>query len=380
MAQLETNRLVRKEVMLGVLRDPQLLNENHLGLTIAPFQEVASDDVIFDYTMGLQVGLAPARAEDAESELAQKDETVGTGRASIIDWALKDHYDPSDVTRFREAFLLGQTAGVESFPLTVRQATQGFQQRIARDAVIRRRKLDNRIEWLIMQALFTGGIDYNDGKVIFSVDYGRPTLQNAGGPPSGGASATAWTGSDCDPIDDTLDVVDYMRDTYGVRITRALCSSKILRNALNSDKFAARSGMTGATGGKPVDPRYLIDGWGYEAAIAVIERATGVRFIPYDGVYRTRAINSTTPANNRYSPEDKIVFLPDAADVAELDDAVGFAATLTSPHPEGNWQSGYYEWERETVDPWGQDMGTGIKAFPVFPHLDLSYVLKVIPS
>jgi hypothetical protein len=57
---------------------------------------------------------------------------------------------------------------------------------------------------------------------------------------------------------------------------------------------------------------------------------------------------------------------------------IGFAKTLTSPHPMGNWQPGFYEWERETVDPWGYDVGTGVKAFPVFPHMDLTYTLTVL--
>jgi hypothetical protein len=56
---------------------------------------------------------------------------------------------------------------------------------------------------------------------------------------------------------------------------------------------------------------------------------------------------------------------------------LGFGKTLTSPHPEGNWQSGFYEWERETEDPWGTDRGTGIKAFPVFPYMQ--YTFTMIP-
>jgi hypothetical protein len=65
--------------------------------------------------------------------------------------------------------------------------------------------------------------------------------------------------------------------------------------------------------------------------------------------------------------------------VAALDDTIGFGATLTSPHPEGNWTSGFYEWERDTgPDPWGFDRGNGIKAFPVMPHMELSYAMRVL--
>lgn len=364
------DRLVAKEVALGTIREyPQ--PEGHIGLSlIAPFKSVESDDVIFDYTQGLLTGLAPARAEDAEAELAQKDESVGYGRASVIDWAIKDHYDASDVTRFREALLLGQT-NTGSFPLTIGSMTDGFAERLARDTLIRRRKLDNRLEWLIMKSLENGEIDYDDGKVKFTVDWGRP----------GGNSTTVgtlWSSASSDPINDVGEVQDAAWDDYSIRLTRGIASQKVIRNILNSDKFAARSGFAGA--GNPdlnVDPRYLIDGWGFEAARAVFERATGVTLIPYDAVYRVRGSGSSI-TNKRFLSDDKVILLPSPQDIEAVDDTVGFAATLTSPHPEGNWQTGYYEWERSTVDPWGYDTGTGIKAFPVFPHLEWTYTLTVL--
>lgn len=374
MAPIPQDRLVRKEVSLGQIREMEP-PQTHLGLRlIAPFRDVQSDDVIFDYTRGLVAGLAPARAEDAESELAQKDESVGTGRASIIDWALKDHYDPSDVTRYREALIIGGLAGATSLPLTVTSMTEEFQGRLARDTALRRRKLDNRMEWLIMTALETGAIVYNDGKIKFSVDFGRPANQTDEAPPGG-----LWSLTSSDPIGDGLFVRQFMRDTYGVTIGRALASERVINSILNSDRFAARSGMTGATGGAPVDPRYLIDGWGPAAAAAVYQRATGITLTAYDAVYRTRPIGSNTITNNRFFSDTKILYLPSDADIDEIDDTVGFAATLTSPHPEGNWTPSFYEWEKDTgPDPWGQDKGNGIKAFPVFPHMEMTYTQTVL--
>src|SRR5690606_34113709 len=151
----------RKEVSLGAIRE-KLPPQDHIGLTqIAPFLEVESDDVIFDYIGShLQDGLAPARAEDAESQLAQKDDLVyGQGRASVIDWAQKDRYTASDVTRYREDLLVQQQiqgAGVNlNFNYTGR-AVEQFRQRIARDDSSRKRRLDNRLEWLIMTGFVAG--------------------------------------------------------------------------------------------------------------------------------------------------------------------------------------------------------------------------------
>src|SRR6478735_6233152 len=106
MATPPQDRLIRKETALQTIRalEPP---QGHIGLSIAPFRSVASDDVIFDYAKPTVTGLAPARSEDAESELAQKDTIFGgTGRAAILDWAQKDHYSASDVSRYREQALL----------------------------------------------------------------------------------------------------------------------------------------------------------------------------------------------------------------------------------------------------------------------------------
>ena len=376
MAQLAQDRILRKEVALGVVREipPP---ENHIGLQIAGWLEVESDDVIFSYVMADTDGLAPARAEDSESELAMKDSTVGTGRASIIDWAIKDHYDPSDISRYREFQQLAElAAGGGSMPLSfVGRMIDGFDQKVARDTARRRRKLDNRAEWLIMTALETGSIAYNDGKIKFTVSYGRPAGQQNQAPASGLWNAANAAASD--PLGDLETVKETMYNTYSVNITRAITSRRVLRSIMLSQKFRANTFWSGA------DPRYMtVNGGPLTVAnsVAFIEQATGIQFTVYDAVYRTRALGSTTIVNNRFTNDDKIILLPDPADVAELSDTeLGFGRMLTSPHPEGNWTPGYYEWEKDTgPDPWGRDFGTGIKMFPVFPHLELSYVLDVL--
>lgn len=364
--ELPQDRLVRKEVALGVVREYQL-PENHIGLSlIAPWHEVESDDVIFEYSMGLTAGLAPARAEDAESELAQKDETSGFGRASIIDWSLKDHYRVSDVTRYRESLILRDQVGQDSFPLTIQNMTEGFERKVARDTLRRRRKLDNRIEWMITQAIETGEIVYNDGNIKFSVDYGRPADQ------TGDAVTTTWDQATSDPIGDLLARQEEAHDRYGVRLNRAILSRKVLHSMFNSERF--QNTLIGD------NPLYTVRDWGPEAAAQIVSRATDIEFIVYDSVYRTRPIGSTTATNNRFLSDNHVILLPATEDVNEVDDTeIGFAKTLTSPHPEGMWTPGYYEWEKERRDPWSYDIGTGVKAFPVFPHLELTWDMVVLP-
>lgn len=362
------DRLVRKEVSLGVIREYEP-PQDHIGQTFAPLKEVATDDVIFGYLRGLSAGLAPARAEDAEAELASKDDSVAIGRASIIDWSTKDHYSASDVMRWKEAINAMEMLGPDAMPLTFRSQAQDFQAKLARDAMRRRRMLDNRLEWLTMKALDLGAIAYDDGRIKFTVNYGRPSGQQDIAPPSG----NLWSSTAADWIADIEAIQQLAVDNYGVRLTRAIYSKKIKRNARKSTQWAAAMTPTG-TG----NPKYVVPGWSDQAAVDFVSEQTGVTFIEYDSVYRTRPMGSNTTTNNRFTREDYLILLPDPADIDALDDSIGFGATLTSPHPEGNWQPGFYEWEQSTKDPWGHDAGSGIKAFPVFPHLDKTWVVKVL--
>jgi hypothetical protein len=376
------DRLVRKETSLGAIREKPVPNE-HIGLAqIAPWLDVDTDDVIFEYIKGgLQEGLAPARAEDAEAELAQKDELLyGQGRASIIDWSLKDRYSASDVTRYREDLFLQQNAAGVLAQLNYNftgRTVEDFNRRLARHDNLRRRKLDNRLEWLIMSGLFDGVISYNDGKIKFTVDYGRPAGQHNQAPAGG-----LWGTTTSDPIGDLLAVNQTMLNTYGVKLTRGIISTRILNSIWKSDRFLAAVGMpiVGGTPNKPLDPNYLgLAGYTPEGALRVVENATGISFTVYDGYYRTRAIGGQTFTNVRFTADDKVCLLPSEGDLGEIDDTeIGFAKTLTSPHPEGNWSSGYYEWEDETKDPWMHVRGSGVKAFPVFPYLEYTYTMDVL--
>jgi hypothetical protein len=382
---LPLDRLVRKEVALGSIREKEP-PQDHIGLQmIAPWLEVASDEVIFDYIRGgLQEGLSPARAEDAEAELSQKDDLgYGQGRASIIDWALKDKYTASDVTRYREALLISQRLEGTTADLRfndIGRTVEDFNKRLARHDALRRKKLDNRMEWLIMQALFTGLITYNDGKVKFTVDFQRPGAQTNVAPTSGlwnvANAATA------DPIGDLLALNEAHFNTYGVYLKRAVASKKILNGLYKLAKFrdAFLFGMgVRDSGGKDWDPNYLGSGFGPNGARQLLSDQTGIEFVEYDSVYRTRNIGSQTFTNVRFSPDDVIALMPLESDLGEIDDTeIGFAKTLSAPHPEGDWAAGFYEWEDEKRDPWMHVRGSGVKAFPVFPYMEYTQTLKVL--
>lgn len=382
MAIPDTKRLIRKTVSLGAIREKEIPRP-HIGLAqIAPFLNVPTDDVIFSYLKDTsQETLAPARAQDAESRLRQNDTFLfGDGKASLIDWAYKNKYTASDVMNYRDdieaAAALPQTStGQISRSQT---AADQFRKRVVRDDNSRKQGLDDRLEWLIMTGFDLGVITYNDGHVIFQTNFQRPAGQHQQAP----ASAVLWdAGVDHDPVGDIRAMNNYMFTTYGIKLRKALISTKAINTVWKSKFWTATLFPVGIVGtaAAPLNLDYLAPAWDEQAAIALLQRATGVTFQVYDSFYKTRAIGSTTITNQRFTSERDIIFYPDMADLAEIDNTeIGFAKTLTSPHPEGNWQAGFYEWEEEFTDPWMHVRGSGIKAFPIFPYLKYTYSMRVL--
>lgn len=370
------DRLIRKESALGAIREiaPP---EDHIGLNLFPFFEVPHDDFFFDYIKGDATGLAPARAQDAESELAQKDFFIsGQGRGSIIDWAIKDHYDPSDVNNFRElenVARLIQEGGQTQVPGSLQSSLNELPFKLARDSAQRRRRLDNRIEHIIMTSLVTNTYTYNDGRVSFATPWGRPTDQTDEAPASG-----TYAGVDGDPIGDWVAVDEFMYERYGVNMKRCIMGRKVANAFYRSKFWGARTGLITNASSTPVNPRYLMEGWGPVGALQAVADATGIQPTIYDSVYRTRPIGSNTFTNNRFIPDDVIIFLPDEADIVDFDSSpLGLGKVCTSPHIEGNGGAGFYEWEMSTKDPWSYSVGTGIKMYPIFPHMELTYTMKL---
>lgn len=370
--------LLAQEVNLGIVRELVPPTE-HIGLSIAPWHDVAADDVVLDHVFGSTSGLAPARAQDAESTLWTDTEFYGgQSRAAIMDWAEKNHYTASDVLGYREMMSVVEdmTGKDGKLPFYIKSMLDGFQGKMLRHTVGRRQRLDNRIEWLIMEAMSKGYISYNDGKIRFNVNFGRPADQHDQAPKSG-----SYAGEDHDPIGDILAIQAKVYKATGCTINKAECSQKYLNSFYLSKRFR---GLTGFTPGsiEAEDMPYLAPGFGPQTAIDIVERQTGVKFRASDNVLRTagpRVGGKNTTVNTRYFPEDQVIFYVDGNQVAAYDDTeIGFAKTLTSPHPANNWNTGFYAWEKDYgVDPYGHDIGSGVKAFPVFPHMELTYTMKV---
>lgn len=368
--------LMSRRVHLGIVRELTPPDKN-IGLNFVPFMDVDADDVILDYLRGTGSGLAPAVSPDAEAELFQdSDDVTGQVKASIMDWRLKSRYSATDIHQYFEAKQVLEEAannGTTIPTTTLGSLTRSIDNKVARDTVRRKQALDNRIEWLIMKGIVDARIQYDDGKIKFDVDYKRPAGNNK---VDGVGGFTAdYSGDTHDPINQIIEQKQEAFDTHGVDINRMLVSRKFANSLFRSSKFVPRTGFAPSAG---VDPKYVLEGWGPQAAIDIIQRECDVQLIINDNVFRQRNPLTGVIQNVRYQPDNKVLFLPDESQLAAYDDTdLGFGKILTSPHPMNDFNPGWYAWEAETTDPWVRFVGTGIKAFPVLPHMELTYTWTV---
>ncbi|AKC02747.1 major capsid protein [Gordonia phage Gmala1] len=364
--------LMARRVHLGIVRE-LTPPEGNIGLNFVPFMDVEADDVIMDYLRGTGSGLAPAVSPDAEAELFQdSDDVTGQIKASIMDWRLKSRYSATDIHQYFEAKQVLEDAAKNGTTIpttTLGSLTKKIDNKVARDTVRRKQALDNRIEWLIMKGLVDARIQYDDGKIKFDVDFKRP---------AGNVKVDGVGGVDLDYSSDTHDPINQIIaqkqaafDDHGVDLSRMLVSRKFANSLFKSSKFMPRTGFAPSAG---VDPKYVLEGWGPKAAIDIIQRECDVELIINDNVFRQRNPLTGVIQNVRYQPENEVLFLPNEAQIAAYDDTeLGFGKILTSPHPMNDFNPGWYAWETETTDPWVRFVGTGIKAFPVLPHMELTY-------
>jgi len=368
-----------KEVALGTVRDLPV-DQRFLWPRFAPLLDKPADEFTFQVEVHGSDLMAPAADESAESETYEDDTFFGEGRGSVIDWRINNRTKPSDVNNARlleQAMAQYRSTGAV-IPTQFQAQAQQYSTKLTRDAIKRRQMLDFRLEWMFTQGLSTGAINYDNGKGFrFQTPFGLPVDQLNQAP----ASTVLWdAGVDHDPIGDIDAIQEFMNDTYDISVDTMIISPKALRKMVRSKFFYPRTGLAIPAGIGPRDMGYINPNFGEQEAVNIITQATGIRnVVVYDAKRRVKALGANSrPTMERFIPEGQVIFLPSIEAAGDLlGTEIGFAKTITTPHPEGNWSSGFYTFEEEGTDPWGVKHGTGIKAMCIFPAIWLSYSLQV---
>lgn len=216
------------------------------------------------------------------------------------------------------------------------------------------------IERMRMQLLTTGTISLASNGQSYSYDYGMPVENKV-------TVTTAWSAENSDPVKDITDIQDAAR-LKGVKITRAMCNTNVLKALLNNKNIANRLYVL-AQGNITIT---------VDEVRRYIENQTGITIYVNDEGY----IDGTTGQFVKYFSDDLFVLFPDgelgrthfgmtpeesdlmngsAAEVSIVDNAI---AVTTS----------------KIVDPVNSEMKVSMVVLPSFEMADAVYILDVDPS
>ena len=322
-----------QKTMTAVVNKLENKGGKKIGLSYLPFYDSPTEEIMWDVVKSVNP-LADFRAVDGEAKLVGR-QAFDRMYADVVSLAQKERFNASDLRKIREAGMLPVVDGKTS--LIAQMGAQAKKK--VRDALQRcKDSIDNRLEWMQINALL-GKIDSpSTSKIKFSVDYGITPGQ------SGVVPSVLWsTTATSDPLGNLLDWQQIVLENTGVLLNTVIMSRKALKYAL--DAIGMRTIM-----------QYTNPMLSLTKAQQVIEENTGIKIELYDSTY-TDEFGATV---TRFLAENKIIMLADTSD--------GIGDTVRVMHPLADYAPGYYSWTTEKNDPYGIEAGVGLDAFPRIKH------------
>jgi len=333
----------------------------YIGPSILPLETVNGPDwEIVKKKAGIPV-MANIHAEGAETGVGERWGTLKVAEGTIPGVRRKLPIDPKTYLRLKQSQYQSDLW---------KQLIEEMYDDVATltDAVLA------RVEWFRWQALAKGSFTYSEDGIIQSVDF-QATAANI---------VTVGTDSDygqitwdnvtgvgaCDWLSDLRTYCRWYQRTYGVRLTRAICSSTVMDYMLANTE---------------VGETYL---WGsdYGARLMAVTELNNLlsryqlpTFVEYDVKVRSKDAETGAITEERLLPEYRIVLLPDASvRVGSTISAPTVEALMNSEQLQGQPAPGLY------AEAWieGQDVKTlwtkvSAKSFPLMDGMDKVGVLIV---
>jgi len=327
--------------MTQVVRKLEKKGGKKIGLDFLPFYDSPTEETMWDIIRAVNP-LASFRAVDGEAELVGR-QAFDRAYADVVSLARKERFNTSDLRKIREAGMLPVIDGTQSL---VSQMANEAKRKIRAALERCKNAVDNRLEWMQINALL-GKIDSPSGSnVKFSVDYGVTGGQ------TGVVPSVLWsTVASATPLDDIQSWQTTVLDNCGILPDTVIMSRKALRYIMNNT--AIRTMM-----------QYTNPMMSLSKAKEVIQDNADINIILYDTMY-TDEVGTTT---SRFLAENKIIMFPSRAILPE-----GVGDTARVGHPLANYTPGYYSWSEEKKDPYGVFAGVGLDAFPRLKHPEVLF-------
>ena len=311
--------------------------EGYIGSEILPLEPVPGLKTMWDI-ITKDAKLAPFVAINAESPLADK---AGLERAfhELADVRIKERLDEDELISLR---MPGEPDVVTGLAATQRASAE---RHIRRTSDRMAAQVNARVEWMRWQALQSGVISYDDGKVIFSVDFGIPAGQII---TLTGTDRWSTTAS-ADPLADIATWVEALRLATGRAPTRMYVGANVPGYLVANSSI--RTLLTGTESVKQLlNPANILN---------FVGSLVGLTIQRYDTTYQ-----NTAGTDTRFLGANQVILMPEPmqADGEVLGDMA------TGPAKGNNFEPGMYAWVKEEEDPWATFVGAGIHAFPRLYH------------
>ena len=323
-----------QKTMTAVVNKLENKGGKKIGLTYLPFYDSPTEETLWDVVKAVSP-LADFRAVDGEAKLVGR-QAFDRMYADVVSLAQKERFNASDLRKIREAGMLpivdGQTSLISQMGAQAKKKVRDALQR-CKDAI------DNRLEWMQVNALLGKITSPSTSKVKFSFDYGITPGQ------SGVVPSVLWsTIATSTPLADLLDWQQTVVENTGVLLDTVIMSRKALTYIMKSTLMKAEMQYTG--------PMLSVT-----RAQQVIETNTGLKIELYDTTYTSEDGKTVT----RFLPANTIIML-----ASGLSDGIGDTARVM--HPLNDYNPGYYSWTTVKNDPYGIEAGVGLDAFPRIKH------------
>jgi hypothetical protein len=327
--------------MTAVVRKLENKGGKKIGLDFLPFYDSPTEETMWDIVRAVNPAAA-FRAVDGEAELVGR-QAFDRAYADVVSMARKERFNTSDLRKIREAGMLPVIDGTQSL---ISQMAAEAKKKIRMALERCKNAIDNRLEWMQINALL-GKIDSPSGSSVkFSVDYG------IGGAQSGVVPSVLWsTVASATPLDDIQSWQTTVLDACGILPDTIIMSRKALRYIMNNTAIRTMMQYT--------NPMMSID-----KAREVIQDNANINIILYDTMYT----DETGATTSRFLAENKIIMLPSKNILPE-----GVGDTARVGHPLANYTAGYYSWSEEKKDPYGVFAGVGLDAFPRIIHPEVLF-------
>lgn len=361
---MATNDVLSIRFMMEVVNNIPI-PRNYIGLRYLPYVPVSSAELTWDVLKDEQ-NLAGLYSIDGKI-MPGHEPIFGQMFADVCRIGGSRVVSEDEYRKLRDPGMIGIETGL------VADLRAEAERKIAKKLAACNREVDATVEYLIMNAL-QGYISWPPpglnttpalGNAVFKLDYNFPSDHKINVSSNSDFGGYYWTdATNADIVKAMEQSALVLEDDAGVDASNldVVMTRHVLKWALQQSKFVDIVKYTNPSG--------ILN---FGLAQGYLETTLGIRIVIYSAQYTYRTVSATDPSDItinrvRFLNTNKVIVMPRGVKLGDM---------ATSPSKANNWQTGKFTWNKEEQNPWRDEIGVGINAFPRLTTPEAILVLQV---